>query len=347
MYTTKQQRKNATRGKTWWTRVKAWWNNQLNPDHDWLDYDAAPDKLSTKFDRWIDKAQSSLESGLDTLLAPETFTSLINSWSGAHLTGSQIEANQMSMQNAEDIYQRQVTGMQNAGLNPALMYQNGAAGNAPVSQGQQGSANMSDLVALLLADKQGKLLEAQTRNTDAQTDKTKEDTLHMKLINEYYPDVTETQINQALVAMGLDEITAGKILEETKGQQLQNDILAIQKIIEKAKSDNADGYYSALREYEEASTEKVRAEKAEIVIRKEIEILERDFMKSTNTRMGSSTVVALASALGTLISNFGSSLEPARIVEIIKEKFKDFDGIDLDKILDWIDKPKNAPWVKE
>ena len=48
----------------------------------------------------------------------------------------------------EDVYQRQVTGMQNAGLNPALMYQGGASGSAPTVQGSQGTANMSEVFRL-------------------------------------------------------------------------------------------------------------------------------------------------------------------------------------------------------
>lgn len=76
-------------------------------------------------------------------------TNFLNNLSGEHMTNAELERNQLQMQNQEEIYQRQVTGMQNAGINPALMYGSGAqsapsvnTSNSPVG------ASMSDLMQL-------------------------------------------------------------------------------------------------------------------------------------------------------------------------------------------------------
>lgn len=271
-----------------------WLNKVLNPNHNWFNYG------------WFDSFKQNFQEGLEK--APGELGSQLGSWlnaqTGAHMTNSEYERNEMQMQNQEDIYQRQVTGMQKAGLNPALMYDNpsGSAPSAP-APGQVG-LNMSDLMQAVLLDKQGRLMESQIRNTDAQTDRESQETERLKLINKYYPQVTETQIDKMLSDIGFNDESIAKMKSEVNLQSLEADLKTIQKIISQAEADESSAYFKARRELMEAQTDRERAEKSEILMREAMERIERDFMKNTNTKMGSATVVAIASALGTLISNF-------------------------------------------
>lgn len=221
-------------------------NWALNPNHNWFDYDSwNTNSTLGKIGNFLGNAAETIGTALEDLSDPGQITSLVNSWTGAHLTGSQREANELQMQNIHDQYQQQVTGMRDAGLNPALMYQSGATA-APTVQGQQGNSNMSDLMAALLVDKQAKLLDSQIRKTDTESDKYAAETEHMKLVNQYYPSVTESQINKLIMEMGVDSATIDKIFADVDNTRLQNDILQIQKVIEQAKADNASAYHKAL-----------------------------------------------------------------------------------------------------
>lgn len=106
--------------------------------------------------------KNGVSSGLSDIL-DEHGSSYLNSVSGAHLTGSQVEANEMQMQNVEDQFQRQVTGMQAAGLNPALMYQNGASGSAPSAPANSANASLSDLMQVAMLPMQMKMMNQQIR----------------------------------------------------------------------------------------------------------------------------------------------------------------------------------------
>lgn len=230
--------------------------------------------------------------------------SWLYSMTGEHMPNADVERNAMQMQNQEDIFQRQVTGMQNAGINPALMYNSGASSGPSAPAPTVPGLNMSDIMQAMLLDKQGRLLESQIRNTDTQTDREAQETERLKLINKYYPKVTQTEIDKMLSEIGYNDESILKMKSEIELQDLEKDLKTIQKIISQAEADESSAYYKARRELMEAQTDKERQEKAELVVRTAMEEIERDFMKETNTKMGSATIVAIASALGTLISGF-------------------------------------------
>lgn len=315
-----EQRKKAYSGKSGWTRFVGWLNNLMNPRHDWMDYENAPKagkgllgKIfgDNGFTDWLSDVGSAIGSVANELTDPNQLGSLVNTFTGAHLTGSQREANELQMQNVEDVYQRQVTGMQNAGLNPALMYQSGAASNAPNVQGSQGVASMSEMMQAFLLEKQSRLLDAQANKTDAETQKLGAETEQVKLVNKYYPDVTETGIKKVLSELGVNEERINEIKSQVDLNKLDADLKEIQKIINKAQSDESSRYFKATRELAEAQTEEARSRAREEVARAFMEELEGKFMDKYGAKMGSSELIALASAissvLGVDLSLFGKS----------------------------------------
>lgn len=123
----------------WYTSILKDINHFFNPHHQWFDYDS-----------W---------NGSQTIL-----DDYVNTLTGHGLTSAQIQANEMQMQNEQDLFARRVAGMQSAGLNPALLYSSGGIGSAPSVQGNVGTAGvpgMSDLMQLMMLRKQRKVMDAQ------------------------------------------------------------------------------------------------------------------------------------------------------------------------------------------
>lgn len=153
-----------------------WLNRILNPDHPWTDYyDPTTDETVEKDSPGNTLRGDSATYGVGSLSSSSILgtlgkgiEALINKWTDAAPTGGEIGRNEMQMQNAEDIYQRQVTGMQKAGINPALMYQNGAPTPPSVSTQSSGAASMSELMQLFMLPVQRKLLQSQARLADKQ-----------------------------------------------------------------------------------------------------------------------------------------------------------------------------------
>lgn len=186
--------------------------------------------------------------------------SLFNKYTQAGLTGAQIEQNEMSMQNAEDIYQRQVTGMQKAGLNPALMYQNGASVNASDAPSQNEGMSMSELIQALLLPAQSRLIDAQADNLEADSDKKRTETeterikqATMSLALEYYPSIQEATLDEVYSRIGLnwssvDEKEANAALAWSK------------KFLQDTENKYAEDYFHWRNELEKAQT--VEAEKS-------------------------------------------------------------------------------------
>lgn len=130
-----------------------------------------------------------------------------NSITGAHMTGSQFEANEMQMQNVEDTYQRQVVGMQKAGLNPALMYQNGSSNVAPSVSGNVGTGSMSDIMQLAMLPVQMKLAKAQIGNVNADTREKVASAAGKEIENEFKP--AQLALNLRKGEVDIDNALAG------------------------------------------------------------------------------------------------------------------------------------------
>lgn len=319
----------------WYTKFMKGLNWAFNPYHQWFDYDSWNENSTMgKISSFLNNTADALTTAVGQLADPEQLTSLVNTYTGAHLTGSQIEANEMAMQNQEDIYQRQVAGMQKAGLNPALMYESGASSAPAPVQGHTGTASMSELMQAMLLQKQSGLLDAQTRNVDADTDKKKAETAQIELINKYYPNLTQTQIDKMLSDMGLNEEQKKKIQSEIDLNKLDKELKKLDKIIKQAQADESSEFYKATRELEQAKTDREKAEAKAALARAAMDLIEKEYMENTNNKMGSANVVALAAALGTLFSNFHIDFDKDDFVKRFNKKFND--------LLDWINKPKKV-----
>lgn len=123
-------------------RYIAFINSLFNENHAWFDY-------NEKFPKDSDPVENFLKGQ-----------------TGSGLTNADIQANEIQMQNQEDIYGRQVAGMQKAGLNPALMFQSGAS-SAPSVSPSQNIGNMSELLQALMIPLQMKLMNAEVDKTKA------------------------------------------------------------------------------------------------------------------------------------------------------------------------------------
>lgn len=151
----------ASEDDKWYTKFVKGLNNMMNPKHDWFDYQS-----------WND-AGSAIASKI----------------TGSALTPAEREANAFSAEEAEKArqweeymsstsYQRQVTDMQKAGINPALAMTGGASGAstpsspAPSSVAPASGMNMSDLMQLIMLPLNMKMMKAQIGNVDASTQNT-------------------------------------------------------------------------------------------------------------------------------------------------------------------------------
>lgn len=193
---------------------------------------------------------------------------------GSELTGAERELNAFNAGEAQKQrnfeermantqYQRGVNDMTAAGLNPAALF--GSGQPAPTPSGAAATAGgfspsgLGDLMALISLPAQLKKLSAETKNIDADTNLTNTQArteeqryVNMTLVNDFYPNVTQTAINEALSR--IDVNTSNKVYIDTKAdaQRIVNDYLPyrqhaeLQKIHRESANIDADTRYKML-----------------------------------------------------------------------------------------------------
>lgn len=272
---------------------------------------------------------------------PGATQSLWNRFTQAGLTGAQIAENEMSMQNAEDIYQRQVTGMQKAGLNPALMYQNGVSGSAPSAPSQSdGGLSMSDLLQAVMMPLQRQMLKSQIENVNANTEKQVAETdteknraENLALINLYYPSIQEGTLSKLASEIGVNLSTVDKNDADTA-------LKWIQKEIADKENKFAEAYFRARSEYESAKTDEAKANAARAGADALMTTFEREYAQSHGAKLSSSSVLAIASAIGSLFNQNMPEVSSA-----IKDSLRPF-GLTPFNMSDSVDKSINDAYQK-
>lgn len=273
-------RKAKTKGKNIWTRFVGWLNNIFNADHDWMDYDNAPAAGSGHFDNYL---KGVTQSGV---------------------TAQQAGLNELQMQNQEDIYQRQVTGMQKAGLNPALMYNSGSS-SAPSSPSgtNMASASMSDLMQAVLIPAQLKMMKAQTDNIYAAADQKRAQTETegirqeaLRLANQYYPSLQEATLDEVFSRIGvnyrtMDEKEANAALTWSK------------EFLQEKENKYADEYFHWRNELEKAKTNEAIQVAANNMASAAWTGYQQKFAQSHGALLSGSPLVAIASMLSQSLSN--------------------------------------------
>lgn len=287
-----------------------WLNKLLNPNHDWTSYDengnmtgrGFAENLNSLFnpnhdwtnwdDFYANKAtlKQNLNTAIQQLNDPMQVTSYVNGITGAHMQNAEFERNELNMQNQEDIYQRQVAGMQKAGLNPALMYQNGGASSAPTASPSSSNASFQDILSLFMAKKQMKILDAQAADLDASAiqrramankaeqdilkskqdiEQSKETTRATKLQNDYFEetrnlhreglslanDLTRKQIDEIESKIDNLKASTNQLVESAKTEEERRKALAAQAVLSHATAHRIYQLLPFEQAYTEARTE--------------------------------------------------------------------------------------------
>lgn len=212
-------------------------NNAFNPYHAWFDYDKWDE--GTQLDRILNGLGSGLENALEAVADPEIMASIVNKYTGAHLTGAEQEANAFNAEEAEksrqfteymtrNKYQMESASMEAAGLNPAMMY----GGGNLVSTSSNGAQASS--VAPSTSDI-GNLIFSIVRMP-----------LEMKKLNQEIEESKSREKKNIIEAYGTD--LQNKLTETTWTD-----------LVERAKLDNDDLRASIELKKDQATTEKEKA----------------------------------------------------------------------------------------
>lgn len=270
------------KNKSLWTKVVAGLNNFFNPNHAWFDYSTWKDANSGLLDNFL---KGVTQSGV---------------------TAQQAGLNEMQMQNAEDIFQRQVTGMQKAGLNTALMYGSGIGGSAPSSSPSStamASASMSDIMQLALLPANRRLIEAQTDNVlasanqkraETETEGIRQETMRSALA--YYPEMQEATLDEIFSRIGLNwssanERDASAALEWSR------------KFLQDKENQYADEYFHWRNELEKARTSEAIQSAADHMAQAAWLGYQKSFAQSHGVLLSGSPLIAIASMMSHSLSN--------------------------------------------
>lgn len=293
--------------------------NRLESSSEGKDYQ---EDMLKKFDEGYPEVESSTADAFDKFgeklkTGWNKFTDGLDNWwkgfTGSGLTKRDILLNEMNMQNVEDTAARQVAGYNNAGVNPALMYGSGGQQSAPQSSATGGSGSLSDLMQVLLLPKQMKMMDAQTKNIEASSEKTLADTEQVKLALKFYPSLTEKTI--AEIGSRID-LNAQNISES----QAREEVAKFEALIKKTESQYADVYFDLRNQGEAAKRDAALESAAESMARAAWTQFETQWTKDHNgARPSSSSLLALVEALATFFGAESNQKQQGIIVRAVEK----------------------------
>ena len=268
-------------------------------------------------------------TGQDTTADPTIFSSenqftsgLQNLWkgfTGSGATQRDIEMNAMNMQNVEDTASAQVRGFDKAGVNAAMMYGNGASNSAPQTSASQ-VGSMSELMQMITLPMQMRMMGAQIANVKANTAKTLTESEQIKQIMDWYPRLSQANLDKLVSSYGVDVANISKIEAETA-------IAEIEKIIKSAEAENAPALYKARVALEQAKTETEKANAASALANAAWTAYETDYTKNHNgARPSSSSILALVDAISAMTGLSADSVGAKKVTSQIIEDLKNPKG---------------------
>lgn len=243
-----------------------------------------------------------------------------NLWKGATgsgLTQRDIELNKMNMQNVEDTAAAQVAGYQKAGVNPALMYGSGGQQTAPQAS-SSAVGNFSDLMSLtqlLTLPKQLKMMDAQTKNIEADSEKKIADTEHVKQIIAWYPNISESNVAEVWSKVGLN-------LQNIDESEAREDLARAEKVIKDAEGKFAEQLNEAKIELAKAQTQEAKDSAAASAARAAMDAFELQYAKDNNAKLSSSSILAVISALTSWLGVNPNSSEAQSIIRTVSDDVK-------------------------
>lgn len=210
----------------WWSRVLQDLNLMFNPYHDWFAY------------------------GTEDFEG--TFDDLTNKYLEKGLTGREKEANEFSAGEAQksrdweeymarNKYLFETEGMQNAGINPAMVYGGGnlvpTASNGAHASSVSPTGGLTDLIpqvmSLIRMPMEMKALQAEINKTNTDTEKTKAETEGIVLQNQ----ITEGTKNAIIKVTNMEpeekRATIDNILQNTKSEKVKTEVLGVQLLQDK------------------------------------------------------------------------------------------------------------------
>lgn len=219
-----------------------------------------------------------------------------------YMTGEREQAQAFEERMSNTAFQRQVSDMKQAGVNPAIMY-GGAGSNgasSPSSAGMSASgltspATMSELIQLLTLKPTIENLKANAALTRQKVETERAETGLREIVRDMYPDLTNAQIGELLSRQELNikkGAEADAIVDFTRAketyQRLENDNYADLLVLKKA----------CLRaEKDEKISEKELNE-----VRKAVAEIERQYMADHKVKMTDAgrygLILAIADKLG-------------------------------------------------
>lgn len=257
------------------------------------------DTGETGFDKFI--------SGIDNLWKGIT---------GSGVTQRDVEMNQLNMQNVEDTAAAQVAGYKKAGVNPALMYSGGASNSAPTASSSPTTGSMSELMQAIMMPMQMKMMSAQIGNVKANTSKTLAESEQIKQIMDWYPRLSQANLDKLVSSYGLDIANINKAEAETA-------IAEIEKLIKSAEAENAPALFKARVALEEAKTDEAKAAAASHLANAAWTTYEKNYTESHNgARPSSSSILALVDAITAMTGLSADSVGAKKITSAVIEDFK-------------------------